>query len=321
MRAAAPCDSCASPLHGSERLTTTTARGESFDYARCPTCGLFQMQPLPTPTQLAAFYDDAYYGLGETKFSGCLETVRGICLRRRARRVFPLAQGTPLHVCDVGAGDGRFLAAMQARGCHITGTELPGAAYERAAQVPDINLVAGDIADAGFAAGSFQLMTLWHVLEHLVSPAAALRCCHTLLQDDGVLVVEVPNLGSWQSRLSGSHAFHIDPPRHLYQFTPRSLERLLTATGFEVIRRETASLEMGILGATQSWLNALLQPRDLFYDMLRTRNRCPGSGIRKSLTVLLALLFLPFASLFTLLEAAGGQGPVLRLCCRKKTSA
>ncbi|MDA1044455.1 MAG: hypothetical protein O3C57_04445 [Verrucomicrobia bacterium] len=82
-------------------------------------------------------------------------------------------------------------------------------------------------------------------------------------------------------------------------------------------RRETASLEMGILGAAQSWLNFLIKPRDLFYDMLRSRNRCSGSPGAKGLSILLALILIPIATAFTLLEAACGHGPVLRLFCRK----
>jgi 2-polyprenyl-3-methyl-5-hydroxy-6-metoxy-1,4-benzoquinol methylase len=312
------CDSCGAALQGAATLAVTTTGGHRVAYARCPDCTLLQMLPLPSPTELASFYDEAYYGLGETKFAGWMEAVRGVCLRRRARRVYPLVTGSPLRVCDVGAGDGRFLKAMQARGCHISGTELPGAAYNRAAQVPEIHLVAGDVTEAGFAPGDFHVVTLWHVLEHMVSPAASLRCCHQLLKNAGVLVVEVPNLGSWQSRLSGPHAFHLDPPRHLYQFTDQSLQSLLEACGFEITRRETTSLEMGILGATQSWLNRLIKPRDLFYDMLRTRNRCAGGSGSKLASLLLAMVLLPVATLFTLLEAACGQGPVLRLFCRKK---
>ncbi len=315
------CDACDEALAGVAPLTVTSTRGDAIDYAGCPSCGLVQMASRPTAADMATFYDDAYYGHGDTKFSGGVEALRSICFRRRAKRVLPLIAGSPPAVLDVGAGDGRFLKAMHGLGCDIAGTELAGAAHDRAARIPGIELHAGEVTDAGFAAGRFNAVTLWHVLEHVSSPRVTLECCNRLLADDGVLVVEVPNLGSWQSRLTGRHAFHLDPPRHICQFDDRSLTALLAATGFDITRRETCSLEMGVLGVTQSLLNTFINPRDLFYDMLRTRNRCPGHPIAKAVSALITALLIPFGMLFTLIESACGHGPVLRLFCRKSPSA
>ena len=209
------CDACKGSLVDAPRFTAASSQGTPVYYAQCPACGLLQMTPRPSPADVASFYDESYYGLGETKFAGWMEAIRSFLFRRRAQRVVPLAQGTPIKVLDVGAGDGRFLKAMRDLGCEISGTELAGAAYDRAAQIPDIHLFQGDVTEAGFSSGHFQVVTLWHVLEHLRSPSACLRCCHDLLQTGGLLVIEVPNVGSWQSRATGRHAFHLDPPRHI----------------------------------------------------------------------------------------------------------
>jgi SAM-dependent methyltransferase len=206
---------------------------------------------------------------------------------------------------------------MRALGCEVFGTERPGPAFERAARIAGVNMVAGDVCEAGFDPGSFDLVTLWHVLEHLPDPFAAVQCCSRLLRDDGLLVVEVPNLESWQSRAAGVMAFHLDPPRHVLQFTSAALQALCARNGLSCCRRETASLEMGVLGAAQGWMNLVIRPRDLFYDILRTRNRCAGSAPAKALSLALAVPLLPAALAFTVLEAACGHGPVLRCFFRR----
>ena len=301
-------------------LGVVTTRGETVTYARCPRCGFLQVEPLPDPGMLASYYDADYYGLGETKFAAWMDMVRGLCLKRRAARVHPLVNRDRIRALDIGAGDGRFLRAMRDAGCECWGTELAGPAFERAARVPGLHMISGEVALAGLESRFFDVVTIWHVLEHVTAPAAMLHCCYDLLRDGGVLVVEVPHLGSWQSAMVRDKAFHLDPPRHLYQFTAASLDAMLAGAGFVVQDRETASLEMGVIGALQSWLNVIICPRDLFYDMLRTRNRCAGTLRSKLASIFLAVLLTPLAFVFTLLEAACGRGPVLRVFCRKPES-
>src|SRR6266536_1737633 len=79
-----------------------------------------------------------------------------------------------------------------------------------------------DVADS-FAPASFALITLWHVLEHLWAPRRDLQIIRTLLKPGGTLIVEVPNFGDPLRRLFGSSWAYVDVPRHLLQFTPRTL--------------------------------------------------------------------------------------------------
>jgi 2-polyprenyl-3-methyl-5-hydroxy-6-metoxy-1,4-benzoquinol methylase len=314
----AKCDACNNPIPDSaSRIITKTTNNTTIVYVQCPCCGLSSMHPNPSQKTIAEFYDADYYGLGETKFINWMDLIRGICLKRRAQRVFPMTAQKLNRTLDVGAGDGRFLKYMHNLGYEIYGTELPGPAYDRAALIKDINLFPCDIADAGFAPESFDIITIWHVLEHIREPSQTIRYCQTLLRPGGVLVIEVPNLGNWQSRATGNNAFHLDPPRHLYQFTDSSLSMLIENAHFEIYKRETSSLEMGIIGTIQSLLNTLITPRDLFYNMLRTRNKCNGTFLNKFLSIMLTTLIMPFAIIITLLEPVFRQGPVLRYFCRK----
>jgi 2-polyprenyl-3-methyl-5-hydroxy-6-metoxy-1,4-benzoquinol methylase len=315
------CNICNTIISDSvSHIITTTPGNTTVEYVRCPNCGLLCIHPMPTTEIITSFYDADYYGLGETKFISWMDLIRGICLKRRAKHVFSTTAQKLNRILDVGAGDGRFLKYMHNLGYEIYGTELPGQAYDRAALIKDINLFACDITDAGFAPESFDIITIWHVLEHIREPSKTIRYCQTLLRPDGILVIEVPNMGNWQNRAIGNNAFHLDPPRHLYQFNDSSLTTLIENAHFKIYNRETSSLEMGITGAIQSLLNTIITPRDLFYNMLRTRNKCNGTFLNKLLSIMLAILIMPIAIIITLLEPVFKQGPVLRYFCRKTIS-
>ncbi|MBP7828572.1 MAG: class I SAM-dependent methyltransferase [Kiritimatiellae bacterium] len=313
---ASPCPLCAQP-RGVEALECRDSRGVMRSYRYCAACGGYSLDPLPSPGELAAMYDEAYYGSGERKLPALLDAVRNLALRRRAARVARWL-GRRGRILDVGCGDGRFLAHMQALGFEIMGLELPGIALERARKRTGAPLREGPLAPGMFPDRSFDLITIWHVLEHVVDPRELLATCRALLKDDGRLVVEVPNLDSWQSRLGGAGAFNLDPPRHLHQLPPSALDRLVEETGFSVERRETLSLEMGVMGAMQTLLNHWLAPRDLLFDLLRSRFSCPGSTGAKAASVAWAPVLVVPATVFTMLEAAGGRGAVLRVVCRPR---
>ena len=308
------CPACGTAW-GEERMACTASDGREFRYGGCPGCGLYRLTPLPVPAEIAGFYDTAYYGAGERKFPALMDQVRGLFLRRRAMRVARWTGRAAGRALDVGCGDGRFLGHMQQLGWQVSGTELPGAAFDRAQKIPGIQLHAGTLTSGLFPPASFDAITIWHVLEHVPDPLALLRACRDLLAPGGLLVVEVPNTDSWQNQLFGALAFNVDPPRHLYQFGPDSLGRLLARAGFSVRRRETSSLEMGVIGAAQSVMNGLIKPRDLFYDLLRSRWKCPGRPAAKWMSLLLAAPLLPAGLILTVAETLAGHGPALRLVC------
>jgi SAM-dependent methyltransferase len=111
-------------------------------------------------------------------------------------------------------------AGYDARGIDPAGRATAGSAIERRAL--------GDHTDADLDA-----VVMWHVLEHLDDPRAALRRVHGWLRPGGLLLVGVPNLDSWQRALAGERWLHYDVPRHRMHFTPAGLGALLRAAGFE----------------------------------------------------------------------------------------
>jgi SAM-dependent methyltransferase len=136
---------------------------------------------------------------------------------------------------DVGAGTGVFLNEMRRYGAwDVKGVELNEAAAEQGRTKFGLDVFRGQVEDAPWPAGSFDVVTLWDVLEHLPDPRGALGRIRTLLSEEGYLICSVPNGGSLDARLFGRYWIGLDAPRHMSVFNLKSLRRLLGETGFEL---------------------------------------------------------------------------------------
>lgn len=257
---------CSGPCETVECRFTHTADGWAM--ACCAVCGTARLVPPPNDATLAAAYAADYYGPGRRKFRGPVGRLFAGTQDGRARWATRLRRA-PGTLLDVGCGSGDFLVAMQRRGWTVVGTERDAA---RAAQVErdrGLPVHAGDLADLPLGPGRVDMVSLWHVLEHLHDPLGVLTRAHDLLAPDGILLLAIPNLDSWQARTFGRHWFHHDPPRHLWAFGRRGLLALLARAGFAPLRVRTFSLEQNPYGVLQSALNAAGFPRDRAYDLLK----------------------------------------------------
>jgi SAM-dependent methyltransferase len=164
------------------------------------------------------------------------ERLRASLRRGRIVKAFPpwIGQGRLL---DVGCASGKFLRQMTAVGWMCAGIELDPDAAARAQEVtPDVFI--GDPIDAPFAPESFDLITAFHVLEHLPDPLGVLRRMLAWLAPGGAAIVEVPNVGGVGGRLFGRYWSGLDMPRHLVHFTPATMAALIERAGGRV---ETAA--------------------------------------------------------------------------------
>ena len=129
-----------------------------------------------------------------------------------------------------------------------------------------INFYKGELDALPLEAESFDLVIIWHALEHVENPLATLNVAARLLRSSGRLVIGVPNFSSWQAQLFGPRWFHLDVPRHLYHFTPQTLERGISQAGLRLDSWDSWSLVQTPYGLLQSALNRLRpeKPNQLF---------------------------------------------------------
>ena len=141
---------------------------------------------------------------------------------------------------DVGCGSGAFLLYMQDCGWQVAGVEPdPRAREQTKRRLGDAAQIVASLEDPSLQPDSFSAVTLSHVIEHVVDPAATLRQCHRLLEPGGLLECVTPNTASLGARSFGPAWLHWDPPRHLHLFDPVTLERVVREAGFSVERVAT----------------------------------------------------------------------------------
>jgi SAM-dependent methyltransferase len=218
-------------------------------------------------------------------------------------------------VLDVGCGNGDFLATLARRGWHVSGTDLSAVACDQA-RGKGIVTHEGPLTEANLPATDFDVITLWHVLEHLPDPTVELAEARRLLRDDGLLVLEVPNSGTPTFRLCGKDWVCLDVPRHLQHFTPPTLQQLLRQAGFAPVRRQNLHL-WDFTYAYYSFMKrfGFFERLGIHYfstDFSRASNMAKARFLLCALPI--ALLSLPYSVLTTLLT---GNGETITITARK----
>jgi SAM-dependent methyltransferase len=232
--------------------------------------------------------------------------------RRRLGFVETLAS-PPARLLDVGAGRGRFVAAARAAGYDALGIE-PTRRGTAAAEQIGAPLRRTTLEEADVPAGSLDVVTLWHVLEHVADPGLALRRIARWLRPGGGLVLGVPNLASLQARIGGEAWYHLDVPRHRVHFTPDGVERLLRASGFTPLETHHVLAEHNPFGMWQSLVNLMTRQPSYLYNLLK-RNapaRSPDLAIS-----LLALPLAPVAALAELVAELARRGGTIAVLARR----
>lgn len=237
----------------------------------CPNCQLIWLSPRPSPDDLAQLYTDYYTHAQLEEESVFVRAIlRGIPAatqdygnivsdpwEHRLGRLFsyfgPLAEmgrrgtmglsGTLRgSLLDFGCGDGAFLRHMHSLGWTITGVERDPRAAEVARAALGSELIHESLAEARAAQPEgYDVVTLSHVIEHLLDPIEILAECATCLRPGGRLVVATPNSASRGHRRFGRSWLHLDPPRHIQLFNASTLTELARRAGLRVETVESPS--------------------------------------------------------------------------------
>jgi SAM-dependent methyltransferase len=207
--------------------------GGHFFVRRCDDCGFGFTDPLPDPSEMPRFYaSDEYAPLAEQPRNIVERIGRFVTPLRMSRKhafIRRLTGGKAGKSLDYGSGRGDFLRTMKAAGWTAIGVEPDARGREYAASQ---GLDARDLdAVAQFRDGSFDLVTLWHVLEHVHDPVAVLRECHRLLRPGGYCVIEVPNADCPSIQRYAERWFAWDVPRHISHFTVPTLQQCASQAG------------------------------------------------------------------------------------------
>jgi SAM-dependent methyltransferase len=219
--------------------STLDGTGLWFVVVQCQDCGLCFTNPRPTPATIGQFYPTAYRPHRTPRPAASNSWRR--YLKPPWRWLFPRRtkfEDLPWHgqgrLLDFGCGGGGFLQHMHRRGWQVLGVDASLAAAQRVRTELGLPALCGSLPHPELAPGSFDVVTMWHSLEHVHDPQGVLRQAHRLLVPGGKLVVAVPNIDSLPFRWFGPVWYALDLPRHLTHFAPWTLQLMLEKAGFRI---------------------------------------------------------------------------------------
>lgn len=297
---------------------TTLFESRGYRIGRCKSCGL--VRTLGVVPEGETEYPP--FEQSETALVRALRFGVAQLLRERARFVEKVAPGKRL--LDVGCGSGSFARLASSRGFDAVGVEP--FSLGREVDEPRLRLVRGKLEKLAPTLGRFDVITMWHVLEHLDDPIPALETLLTLLEPGGIAVISVPNFASWQSRVFEGGWFHLDPPRHINHFVEGTLRELLGRFGLEVFEERTFHFEYGPVGWLQSGINRILPRKNFLFEFIKDRGALadmPGALVAANLAASAALAGV-LAAPATVVEAIASRfdaGSVVTVAVRRRGDA
>ena len=204
-----------------------------FSLVQCKDCGLIYLNPRPAQQEISKLYGEKGC-LNDGKFGFLERKVGNLLLTARVRRIMKYKKNG--RILDIGCGDGEFLLLLYKKGWKTYGIDISRKACKLATDKLKQNILNHELKDCNFPEAYFDLITLNHVLEHLLDPNKELREIHRILKGRGMLLICVPNIGSFQFKISKEHWFGLRLPWHVYQYSPNTIVAMLKKNGFEVVK-------------------------------------------------------------------------------------
>ena len=214
---------------------------DRFRIEKCMSCELVQVTNMPAPEEFPqvydrAFFDEAYTGLETSdKAQRYVYLNFGNKLDQIERRI-----GRRGKLLDVGCSFGFFLDAARQRGWSVEGVDISAYAASYARSHLNLSVQQAAVTEAQFPNQSFDVITMWEVIEHLPQPIQALQHLSRLLKDDGMMVYGTPNVDSYLTKIQGQRWRNWEPPAHLLYFSPVTMQRLFDRCNLKMIDHESA---------------------------------------------------------------------------------
>ena len=303
------------PLCESEQASGIFRSRNDYDILRCTKCSLVftDDRTAPPADRLYPRFDQS-----GTAFAKGAGSALRIFLRQRESFIRTLKPSGRL--LDFGCGNGAFAQHMSKAGFDTVGVEPFSLGATQTAE--RLKLIQAPFEQIEGQLGSFDVITLWQVLEHLRRPVEVLQRLATHLTPGGLIVISVPNFGSLQRAAFQGSWFHLDPPRHVIHFELAVLKECVGRAGLVPVAEKRFLPEYGCSGWIQSSLNAILPHQNYLYELVKDRGALSGMSPMSSMlhfvgSIVLTPPLLAMSLPVEALASAAGKGATLTLAARR----
>lgn len=231
-----------------------------FNIVKCKNCGLVYINPRPTKNEIKKFYPENYEFyrqievnenqslsfwqhtkelIVKTNIGGELKIIKdrldNILLGEipKIRRLEGIKKGK---VLDLGCGIGVYLKTLKELEWETVGIDINFRAVKIAKESFGLNVFCGELHDLSFPDKSFDVVTAYASFEHVHNPSKLLQEVHRVLKNSGLFVIYLQNSGCIELKIFKTYWYHLDVPRHLYNFSTKTLKAILHKNGFSVTK-------------------------------------------------------------------------------------
>lgn len=282
-------------------------RKDIFNIVECMECGLIYTNPRPTVEEIDKYYPEEYYNskffcpplffplepkltrrvknfikkkvmtihygyfskTNKRSFKNVFLKIITLPLKYRINPLLPHYKKFG-KVLDVGCGTGHYLFVLRELGWETYGIEMDEKSALWAKEKLALNVIAGKIEEMIFPSNYFDVITLRHTLEHLYDPSKVLKKIYQILKLNGLVMISIPNVDSWEARIFSKWWWRWDIPRHLFHFSSKTIIKLLNKEGFRSTKIEYTPDVLGIICSLQDFLlNKFPQRRSLIMKFFK----------------------------------------------------
>lgn len=268
-----------------EFLTCTDffTTSETFDIKRCNQCSFLFTQNFPSEAIIGKYYEvPEYVSHSDTKkgiVNYLYHLARRYMLTRKANLVESISGSTNGDILDYGCGTGYFLQTMGNRGWKITGIEKSDSARAFAGKEFNLSINEPDFLTI-IPDESCDVITLWHVLEHIENLEFLLMQLKRIMKPNGSIIFALPNSDSYDAKYYGEYWAAFDVPRHLWHFSPKTIQLLGEKHQLKLVKQKGMPLDAFYIsmlseknkGAKFAFLKGMLVGLAAFVASLRDPN-------------------------------------------------
>jgi 2-polyprenyl-3-methyl-5-hydroxy-6-metoxy-1,4-benzoquinol methylase/predicted RNA-binding Zn-ribbon protein involved in translation (DUF1610 family) len=220
---------------------------EEFDLFKCVECGFVFTGKYPDEQNIGRYYESDEYISHDDSAKGFLNIIyikaRSLMLKKKRKIIQKATRLTKGKILDLGCGTGYFAATMKKGGWDVIGIEPNVKAREFAASHFGLDIICPEHISE-LPSGTFDCITLWHVLEHFHDPFSYMAEIKRLLKPDGVCICALPNCNSFDANHYAEYWAAYDVPRHLWHFMAETFRHFAEKTGFHITEIQSLPLDV-----------------------------------------------------------------------------